>query len=67
MSSPQVIYVDNNATTAVAPEVLEAMLPYLTGKYGNPGSIHTFGGINFSGSLIKRINFLHKTPLHCYV
>lgn len=44
MSKPSVIYVDNNATTAVAPEVLEAMLPYLTEYYGNPGSIHTFGG-----------------------
>ena len=39
-----VIYVDNNATTAVAPEVLDTMLPYLTTNYGNPGSIHTFGG-----------------------
>ena len=39
-----VIYVDNNATTRVAPEVVQAMLPYLTEFYGNPGSIHTFGG-----------------------
>ncbi len=39
-----VIYVDNNATTRIAPEVLEAMLPFLTDFYGNPSSIHTFGG-----------------------
>ena len=44
MSEQPIIYVDNNATTAVAPEVLDAMLPYLTSNYGNPGSIHTFGG-----------------------
>lgn len=40
----RIIYVDNNATTRIAPEVLEAMLPYLNEYYGNPGSIHTFGG-----------------------
>lgn len=38
------VYVDNNATTAVAPEVTEAMLPYFTEQWGNPSSMHTFGG-----------------------
>ena len=39
-----VIYMDNNATTRIAPEVLEAMMPYLSDYYGNPSSMHTFGG-----------------------
>lgn len=35
---------DNNATSMIAPEVIEAMMPYLTEAYGNPSSMHTFGG-----------------------
>ena len=38
------VYLDNNATTRVAPEVLEVMLPFLRERYGNPSSMHTFGG-----------------------
>jgi cysteine desulfurase len=42
MSEPP-IYFDNNATTCVAPEVLEAMLPFLTRTWGNPSSAYSFG------------------------
>jgi len=41
---PEMIYLDNNATTAVAPEVLEAMLPFLREQYGNPSSMYAFAG-----------------------
>jgi cysteine desulfurase len=40
----KIVYVDNNATTMVAPEVFEAMRPFLTDEYGNPSSMYAFGG-----------------------
>lgn len=43
MSAQTVYYFDNNATTRVAPEVLAAMLPFLTDQWGNPSSAYAFG------------------------
>ena len=40
----KVIYFDNNATTRVAPEVRDVMLPFFCDAYGNPSSMHAFGG-----------------------
>ncbi len=39
-----IVYVDNNATTRVDPAVVEAMLPFYSEYYGNPSSMHAFGG-----------------------
>ena len=41
----KVIYLDNNATTRVAPAVVAEMMPYFSEAYGNPSSMHTFGGM----------------------
>lgn len=42
-SDSKKIYMDNGATTCVDPQVVKAMLPFLTEKFGNPSSIHSFG------------------------
>ncbi|MCD6051385.1 MAG: cysteine desulfurase NifS, partial [Verrucomicrobia bacterium] len=43
MSQRKLVYFDNNATTRIAPEVVEAMLPFLTEHWGNPSSAYRFG------------------------
>ncbi len=37
------VYLDNAATTPVAPEVIDVMVPILTNDFGNPSSIHSYG------------------------
>lgn len=44
MSDKKLIYFDNNATTAVSPEVVEAMMPYFGPGFGNPSSMYPLGG-----------------------
>lgn len=43
METPRTIYLDNNATTRLAPESVQAMMPFLAEVYGNPSSQHTAG------------------------
>lgn len=59
------IYTDNNATTMVAPEVLEEMLPYFSELYGNPSSMHSFGGnvgLKLKQARQKVADLIHATP-----
>jgi cysteine desulfurase len=59
----QTIYLDNNATTRTAPEVLEEMLPYLSESYGNPSSMHRMG--TKAGATIKNARERISSFLHC--
>ena len=59
------VYVDNNATTKVAPEVVEEMVPYFSEYYGNPSSMHFFGGQvqkKVDEARAKVANFLGTDP-----
>ena len=58
------IYFDNAATTALDPVVLDAMLPYMTEKFGNPSSIYSYGratslGIENARNSVAEILYAH--------
>ena len=60
-----IVYLDTNATTKPAPEVTEAMLPYFTEKWGNPSSMHLFGGRvmrDVDDARARIAAFLHADP-----
>ncbi len=54
------VYFDYNATTPVEPEVLDAMLPYFSGEFGNAASIHT-PGQRARGAVLQKIPILLPT------
>jgi cysteine desulfurase len=60
----KLIYLDNNATTRVAPEVVAVMLPCLEKHYGNPSSTHFFGGE--AGRYVQRARGQVAKLLHCH-
>jgi cysteine desulfurase len=59
------IYLDNNATSAVAPEVIEAMMPFFRDQWGNPSSMHAFGGEvkkHIDGARRQVAELIHADP-----
>lgn len=68
MSAKNRIYFDNAATTPLAPEVLEAMLPYMTEQFGNPSSIYSYGresrlGIENARKTVAKILNAHPSEI----
>lgn len=65
----KIIYMDNAATTPVRPEVLEAMIPYFTEKFGNPSSIYSISSENKKAITDAReliAKTIHTTPENIY-
>ncbi len=69
MTQAKKIYFDNAATTSLAPEVLESMMPYLTEKFGNPSSIYSYGRetkIAIEGARKKVAGILNAHPAEIF-
>lgn len=65
MTEQPIYYFDNNATTRVAPEVLDAMLPFLKDQWGNPSSAYSFGqevGRHLDQARTKAAELIHAEP-----
>ena len=65
MSDRTVYYFDNNATTRIAPEVVDAMIPFLRESWGNPSSAYRFGaevGRHVEGARAKVAALIHADP-----
>ncbi|MDD4281859.1 MAG: aminotransferase class V-fold PLP-dependent enzyme, partial [Candidatus Methanofastidiosa archaeon] len=63
------VYLDNSATTAVDPRVIEAMMPYFGERYGNASSLHSFGheALEAVSTGRKQVaTFLGATPKEVY-
>ena len=63
------IFLDHNSTTPIHPEVVEAMLPYFSDKYGNPSSVHSFGQeakVALEEAREKVAKFLNASPSEIY-
>ncbi len=56
------VYLDHNASTPVHPEVVEAMLPYFSERFGNPSSVHGFGREAREGLETAREQMAHVPP-----
>src|SRR5580698_7335254 len=65
MSQRKICYLDNNATTQVAPEVVDAMVPFLSEFWGNPSSAYQFGkqiAKNLDDARVKVAALIHADP-----
>lgn len=71
MSDKKIIYLDNNATTRIYPEVLDAMMPFFKEKYANPSSMYSFAAVvhkDVEEARVKVASLINADPIEiCFV